>query len=90
MFYCLNLHLKVLQSLTHKKGKNGLIYNEYMENMTVKSLQSCFCSDIISKEIVDDNVIVLNYNDSSKIKNVEHALGELYRCSYSRLLKFYY
>ena len=56
--------------------------------MTVKSLQSLpRGSDIISKEIVDDNVIVLNYNDSSKIKNVEHALGELYRCSYSRLLK---
>ncbi len=89
--YCLNSITSRKSAINHynKKGKKmAWIYNEYMENMTVKSLQSLPCgSDIISKEIVDDNVIVLNYNDSSKIKNVEHALGELYRCSYSRLLK---
>ena len=73
-----------------KSGRDlGYIYNKWMDNRTkVNNVnKNTINQDYFITKTNTGDCIILQYNDINKLKNVENALTEAYRCSYSRLIK---
>ena len=93
-FYIDNWGLTLINSrkaaINHynKTGKNlGYIYNKWMDTKISTTVVKSDTTDLCYSDISTTDAIILHYNDLNKLKNVEWALTDAYRCSYSRLIK---